>query len=335
MRSNTGRDDSPLRASVCVGAGVAAIAGAQGIPSMTRQSRRTIVCVDTILGEAGISRERIHFGQPHPWSGLCSRIRRGHEDAVGAPSVTVLGGGLMASLQAGGAVVLAGLFAAACGGADFSTGPVTGNEGGAAQGDATMNDDALGVQDDSSASDGALPSLDAAGTNDAPSAQADSSGNDGAASMDANGGSDGASSTGDGGDASDAGRVTPDAMVDATGAPCPDVRGGYSIAFVQVQGCGTLNATAPQCIRQGMQGGCGINFRSVVPAGFAAINGNASLQSDGSFANAALIEGGGASRTGCTGSWDAATSTMTVDCGGSGSTQSCIVALTRTGTVCN
>jgi hypothetical protein len=57
------------------------------------------------------------------------------------------------------------------------------------------------------------------------------------------------------------------------------------------------------------------------------------LQGDGSFDGAALTEGT-VDRTGCTGTWDATTSTMTVDCGGTGSSQSCVVALTQTGTKC-
>jgi hypothetical protein len=65
-----------------------------------------------------------------------------------------------------------------------------------------------------------------------------------------------------------------------------------------------------------------------------AINGDPTLQTNGSFANGALTEGT-VNRTGCTGSWDGATSTMTVDCVGTGSSQACVVALRRTGIRCN
>jgi hypothetical protein len=54
---------------------------------------------------------------------------------------------------------------------------------------------------------------------------------------------------------------------------------------------------------------------------------------DGSFTGAAITEGTG-NRTGCTGTWNAGTSTLTVDCGGVGSSQSCIATLTRSSLTC-
>jgi hypothetical protein len=123
-------------------------------------------------------------------------------------------------------------------------------------------------------------------------------------------------------------------MTDAPPAPCPDVTGAYQVTVIDGQGCGDLNALAPECIR-GRGSMCDVSLQSQVPAGAAAaINGNASIQNDGSFSGAALTEGTG-NRTGCVGSWNAATSTMTVDCGGMGSSQSCVVALTRTKALCN
>jgi hypothetical protein len=119
---------------------------------------------------------------------------------------------------------------------------------------------------------------------------------------------------------------------DGPAAPCPDVSGPYAISVVEGQGCGDLRASAPECIRQ-QAGQCDITFRSQSAVGAAAINGNAALQTDGSFTGAALKEGTG-NRTGCTGSWDAATSTMTVDCGGMGSLQACVLALKRGAGVC-
>jgi hypothetical protein len=124
------------------------------------------------------------------------------------------------------------------------------------------------------------------------------------------------------------------AMTDAPPPPCPDVTGAYSIVVIDGAGCGDLNALAPECIR-GAAASCNVELRSQVSGGGpAAINGNASIQNDGSFSGAALTEGTG-NRTGCVGSWDATTSTMTVDCGGMASTQSCVVALTRTKALCN
>jgi hypothetical protein len=123
-----------------------------------------------------------------------------------------------------------------------------------------------------------------------------------------------------------------DAPNDVTNAACPDESGAYSVAVVagQGQGCGDLNTNAPECI---VQTGCNVVFRSNVPGGTPAINGDPALQTDGSFSGGALKEGTG-NRTGCTGTWDVSASTLTVDCGGLSSTQACEVTLTRTATKC-
>ncbi len=65
-------------------------------------------------------------------------------------------------------------------------------------------------------------------------------------------------------------------------------------------------------------------------SGKSGINGTATDKSDGSFAGAALTEGN-LMRMGCAGAWDAATSTMTVDCGGLSTLQACVIALKREG----
>jgi hypothetical protein len=114
--------------------------------------------------------------------------------------------------------------------------------------------------------------------------------------------------------------------------PCPDVLGTYSVS-PSGQGCGDLNASAPQCIKATNMT-CVAQFASTPSGGgTGAINGSASLMPAGSFDGAALVFGT-AQRTGCTGTWNAATSTMTVDCGGMGSSQSCVVTLVRTSTTC-
>jgi hypothetical protein len=204
-------------------------------------------------------------------------------------------------------------------------------------------DDAPSAQDGNGATDDAPSARDADGTDDGASSARDGTGttDDAPSTQDAGGANDGADSAQDASDANDdapSPQDASDAMDDsAPGAACPDVRGDYSIAIIEGQGCTTLNASARQCIRQGPPGGprtCDIRFLSTVPAGFAAINGSASLQNDGSFAAAALQEGA-LNRTGCTGTWDPATSTMTVDCGGTGSSQSCVLAVQRSGAVCN
>lgn len=117
----------------------------------------------------------------------------------------------------------------------------------------------------------------------------------------------------------------------ADAGPCPDVFGAYTVS-VSGQGCGDLNASAPQCIA-GTGTACVAHFISAPPTGTGAVNGQAMLQMDGSFSGAALIFGT-VQRSGCVGTWNAATSTLTADCGGMGSSQSCVVTLTRTGTTC-
>jgi hypothetical protein len=209
----------------------------------------------------------------------------------------------MTSLRVCGWILLAGMFAA-CGGAG-SSGSLTGGDGG----DATGGDGGPSAQD---GGDGGTPQY-------GPDA------------------SDGSLSTVDSGDASDGvpGSEAGDAQSDVAPPPCPDVHGAYSITPVEGQGCGgSFSASAPQCIRQGQSSACGITFQSTVSGGGnKAIDGDASLQNDGTFSGAALTEGT-LGRTGCTGTWSAGTSTLTVDCGGTGSSQACVLSLVRTAATC-
>jgi hypothetical protein len=213
----------------------------------------------------------------------------------------------MASLRMLG-FFLTGLAAAACSGSASSAGLSGGDAG-----------------QDASASGG-----------DGAAGQGSSSGSgsgDGAAQSSGGDASDGAPSTADatGADASDgaARSDASDAQGDVAPPPCPDVHGAYAITPVEAQGCGSsINASATQCIRQTA---CGITFQS--NGSNKAINGDPALQGDGAFTGAALTEGS-LMRTGCTGTWNAATSTMTVDCGGTGSSQACVVSLVRTGATC-
>jgi hypothetical protein len=117
--------------------------------------------------------------------------------------------------------------------------------------------------------------------------------------------------------------TVPDASLDA--GPCPNQAGAYSIALSGA-GCGDLSATAPECITQSA---CAVTFT----ASAGGLAGTASLGMDGSFTGAAITEGTG-NRTGCTGTWNAGTSTLTLDCGGVGSSQSCVATLTRTSQSC-
>jgi hypothetical protein len=158
------------------------------------------------------------------------------------------------------------------------------------------------------------------------------------ASLDSSGGGDARSGTDTGGADQDAG-LGGDSNPQGTDAaeagggdagPCPDEHGAYSVALAGA-GCGDLAASAPQCIQQNT---CTITFGSSGSGGTKALNGDATLLIDGVFTGAAIKEGS-VQRTGCTGTWNATTSTLTVDCGGVGSSQSCIATLTRTSMTCN
>jgi hypothetical protein len=111
------------------------------------------------------------------------------------------------------------------------------------------------------------------------------------------------------------------------------VFGRYTMLMTTGAGCGNLNTGAPQCI-QGTNQACFAHFVSVVPGGgTGAVNGGAMLQMDGSFSGANLIFGT-VQRSGCVGSWNQATSTMTANCGGTGSSQSCTVTMVRSASTC-
>jgi hypothetical protein len=163
-----------------------------------------------------------------------------------------------------------------------------------------------------------------------------STGGDGAQGGDAMSGGDSgrggdSGGSGDTGSAADTGGGVDTGGGGDSGA-CPDITGSYGQISRQGQGCGDLNERAPECIVLA-QRVCAFQLTSVTPAGMPAVNGAVLLQSDGSFSNAALQEGS-VQRTGCAGQWDAATQTLTIDCGGMGSSQSCIVTMVRTGSTC-
>jgi hypothetical protein len=222
----------------------------------------------------------------------------------------------MVSYRKLGGVLFAGSLSLACGGSS-STDLLNGGADSGADGSAS--DTGSSSNGDATTADSGMGKIDAAGAG-GDSAQPTEGGDDATANGDATASDDGPPT------------VPGDSASDAPNAPCPDVSGAYSVSIVQAAGCGDLNPTARQCIQQNPQG-CSIMFVSQGLANVSAINGDPTLQNDGSFDSGALKEGS-VNRTGCTGSWDAATSTMTVDCGGSGSSQSCVVALTRTGARC-
>jgi hypothetical protein len=116
----------------------------------------------------------------------------------------------------------------------------------------------------------------------------------------------------------------------SSGGTCPNELGAYTV-MITGAGCGDLAAGAPQCIKAGSMP-CQVLLVSQGTAG-SALNGTVDLDMTGGFVNGAITEGT-AQRTGCTGTWNPAASQLTVDCGGIGTSQSCIATLTRTGNTC-
>jgi hypothetical protein len=111
---------------------------------------------------------------------------------------------------------------------------------------------------------------------------------------------------------------------------CPDELGAYAVTIAGA-GCGNLAPGAQQCIEAGASA-CQVLFISQGNAG-SGLNGSVALDMGGNFANGAVVEGN-AERTGCTGTWNPMTSQLTVDCGGMGTSGSCVATLTRTGNIC-
>lgn len=216
-----------------------------------------------------------------------------------------------------GAVALAigvGTVSSGCGGSSFAA---AGND-----------NDASSSEAGGGASGGGASSGGDSSTSDGASSSGVTSG-DGAAGSSGAGTSDGAAP----GDAVASDSSLGDSATGATDGPalsCPSVAGSYTITLTQAAGCGNLGITATQCIRS--NGGCSYEFRSNATSGGASgIDGSFTLNSAGTFDGASLSEGSG-NRSGCTGSWSASTMTMTVDCGGSGTSQSCVATLVRTST---
>jgi len=126
------------------------------------------------------------------------------------------------------------------------------------------------------------------------------------------------------------------------GGGCPNTLGGYAPLVATGMGCGDFNALAKQCIvpaAGGSVGGsnaCLVRFNSEQPATIPAVNGpqlGVDIKADGSFDNANLRLGTNP-RTGCVGSFDEGTQTMTVTCGGTGTSQSCTITLVRSSVTC-
>ena len=147
-------------------------------------------------------------------------------------------------------------------------------------------------------------------------------------------GAGGGSTAGAGGTASAGSTGVGGAGGSGGAAGCPsDLSGAYTVTDVGL-GCGDLATSAKQCVVLPQQV-CSFLLTSGDPNGPQAVNGVVMLGPDGTFSDAAL-KFGTVQRTGCIGSWDAASKTLTATCGGTdpGSTQYCSAKLVKSGAAC-
>lgn len=112
---------------------------------------------------------------------------------------------------------------------------------------------------------------------------------------------------------------------------CPDETGTYSVTAVGM-GCGDLVTTLPQCIKTGnVECQYDIVYKDM-GGGQKGVEGAVSVNPFGGFTNG-MIQEGSAQRSGCVGVWKPGVgtnpSTLTIDCGGIMTSQSCHVVLTR------
>jgi hypothetical protein len=125
------------------------------------------------------------------------------------------------------------------------------------------------------------------------------------------------------------------------GGGCPNALGGYKPLVATGMGCGDFNSLAKQCVlpAAGSPSGanaCLVRFNSEQPMTIPAVNGpvnGVDIKTDGSFDNAAL-KLGTIARSGCVGSFNEGTQTMTVTCGGTGTSQSCTITMVRSSVPC-
>lgn len=137
---------------------------------------------------------------------------------------------------------------------------------------------------------------------------------------------------GDGGGGGDGGSRDGAIVRGDGGGSCPDLGGSYSLSHTG-DGCGDLSADVTECLQE--DNACRAQIKASGGGGGGGLEGAMTLGTDGSFSDA-NIKLGSTDRSGCTGTWDDSTSTLTIDCGGTGSSQSCIVTLTRSSTAtCN
>jgi hypothetical protein len=114
------------------------------------------------------------------------------------------------------------------------------------------------------------------------------------------------------------------------GAACVDEHGRYTMVMTGA-GCGPTATDVKECITETS---CTITIMAQSTQLNAGISGTTPIQNDGSFTGATIMEGT-MMRSGCVGAWDSGTSTLTIDCGGMNTAQSCRATLVRTSLSCN
>jgi hypothetical protein len=114
---------------------------------------------------------------------------------------------------------------------------------------------------------------------------------------------------------------------------CPKETGAYTVTDVG-QGCGDLDITASECIKE-TPNGCQVLLVSKAGVTGRAVDGTVGLDANGDFTGG-MLKLGSTARTGCTGTWKPGPPReLVVDCGGMASSQSCTVTLTHVGDTCS
>jgi hypothetical protein len=100
-------------------------------------------------------------------------------------------------------------------------------------------------------------------------------------------------------------------------------------------GCGDLDTSAVECIKESTSACAEVLASGLLgtTTGGKGVDGIVSIDMSGGFVMQ-NVKFGTAQRTGCTATWNAQAGTLTIDCGGTGMSQSCVVTLTRTGKTC-
>ncbi len=143
-------------------------------------------------------------------------------------------------------------------------------------------------------------------------------------------GGDGGSVSSTGNDATSGNDASGSDGATSDSGACPDERGRYALTFTG-EGCGPTASTGNICIQEDA---CAITLSTLGGGNNVISSGAVPIASDGSFTGANITEGT-SNRSGCEATWDQGTSTLVIDCGGTGTSQSCRATLVRKSPGCN